>query len=460
MAEISKSRSLTCVIYAVIFATGALPVHAQHRHERPNFVIIMADDMGYSTASAYGGWIKTPALERMARDGMTFTDFHSSGAVCSPTRAGLVTGRYQERAGLPGVVYAAPSNPAHYTGLQDVEITFAEVLREAGYATALIGKWHLGYFPQYNPIRHGFDEFHGFVSGNVDYLSHYDNTTTYDWWDGANQVKEEGYTTHLITQHALNFIDTHKEEPFCLYVAHEAVHDPFQAPGSRIKRGPKKGQPIDAKELTQEEIYTQMMVEMDKGIDAVRDRLDKHGLANNTFVLFFSDNGPAKNSPRVNSGPLHGVKGSVWEGGHRVPAIACWPGKIKPGTVNHGLFISLDVMPTMLEFANIPTSTERPPDGISMSNALLHGETSKNRRLFWRGEAMREGPWKLMAGKDRGLFNLDEDLSELKDLSARYPERVRSMTAALEAWKTEMQQTATPQPGMPQQPHISSIVLP
>ncbi len=444
-----KEYSLTfACVWMAVHLLGCNAALAENR-AKPNFVIIMADDMGYSTASAYDGWIKTPALERMAREGMKFTDFHSSGAVCSPTRAGLVTGRYQERAGIPGVVYAAHDNPAHFTGLQDVEVTFAESLRDAGYATALMGKWHLGYFPKYNPVRHGFDEFHGFVSGNVDYLSHYDNTTTHDWWDGEEKVEEEGYSTRLITQHALNFIDAHKDGPFCLYVAHEAVHNPFQGPGSKITRGPQKGEPADAEELSLEEIYTQMMVEMDNGIDAIRKRLDDLGLADNTLVLFFSDNGQAKGSPHVNEGPLRGQKSTLWEGGHRVPAIACWPGKIKPGTVNDGLFISLDVMPTMLDFAKVAASEERPLDGISMADALLRGDAPKDRRLFWRGEAMREGPWKLMAGEEKGLFNLKKDLGEQNDLSSKYPERVRSMMSALEQWKADMERTATPQPEPP-----------
>jgi len=418
---------------------------------RPNFVIIMADDMGYSTASAYGGWINTPALERMAEECMMFTDFHSSGVVCSPTHVGLVTGRYQERAGLAGVVYASAKNPAHYTGLQDVEITFAELLREAGYATALMGKWHLGYFPEYNPMRHGFDEFHGLVSGNIDYVSHYDNTSTYDWWDGEELVEEEGYSTHLITQHALDFIDTHQDKPFCLYVAHEAVHDPFQGPGSKIKRVPQKGEPSDAIEMSLEEVYTQMMVEMDKGIDAIRDRLDELGLAGNTGTVLLRQWPQAKGTPHLNDGPLRSSKCTVWEGGRRLPAIACWPGKIKPGTVNDGLFISLDVMHTMLEFANVKASSERPLDGISMAGALLRSEVPVPAFILEGSDDCARGlSWKLVTGRDQDLFNLNEDLAEQHDLSSKYPERLRSMTAALEAWKEDVERTATSQPEPPE----------
>ncbi|MHC5004703.1 MAG: sulfatase-like hydrolase/transferase, partial [Planctomycetota bacterium] len=200
--------------------------------ERPNFVVILADDMGYGDSSVYGGWIETPSLARMASEGLTFTDFHTSGVVCSPTRAGLVTGRYQQRAGIPAVINADPALASHHRGLQPEEVTFAELLSDAGYRTAIFGKWHLGYFPEHNPVRHGFERFRGFVSGNIDYTSHYDRMQKHDWWDGEQTVEEAGYLTHLLTDHAVRFIDEHADEPFCLYVPHGAMHTPLQAADS------------------------------------------------------------------------------------------------------------------------------------------------------------------------------------------------------------------------------------
>jgi len=420
--------------------------------ERHNFVLILADDLGYNGTSVFGGWIRTPNLERMAAEGMRFTDFHSSGTVCSPTRAGLVTGRYQQRAGIPGVVLANPKAPVHYTGLQDSEITFAEVLKRAGYATGLMGKWHLGYLPQYNPTRHGFDEFHGYVSGNVDYISHYDLAGNYDWWDGTKLVVEEGYTTHLITRHALDFSRRHKDQPFCLYIAHEAVHSPFQGPNSQILRGPRKGKRTDAVELSKREAYVQMMTEMDRGVGQVLDTLRRLGLAHKTFVFFFSDNGHAANAPAGPPDyqfPLRGHKGQEWEGGHRVPAIAWWPGRIPPGTVNRGLWITLDVMPTLLELSGTRVPEGHRLDGVSMVDGLLRGEQPQRRQLFWNGVAMRDGPWKLVLGRDGGLFNLQEDPKEQRDLSGQYPERVERMKAAIERWKRDVEATATPQPPPP-----------
>ena len=416
----------------------------------PNFIIIMADDMGYNGTSVYGGWIPTPNLEKLAAAGMKFTDFHSSGVVCSPTRAGLLTGRYQERAGIPAVITADPAHAMYHIGLQHREITFAEVLKQAGYATGVFGKWHLGYYKKYNPVHHGFDRFRGFISGNIDYISHYDRMGADDWWEGLEQVRELGYSTHLITRHSVKFIEENRDRPFCLYVAHEAVHSPFQGPRSRIERGPDKGKPPDAARLSKQEAYVQMMTEMDKGVGEIVRAVERLGLAENTLVVFFSDNGHAFLGPQSYKPPLRGKKGSVWEGGHRVPAIAWWPGKVRPGSTNRGLYISLDLMPTMLDLAGAAVPPGHTLDGISMKRALLNGEEVTARKLFWKGRAMRDGPWKLVTGPGGGLFNLDRDLAERDDLSGQYPERLQEMTAAIERWQTDVATGATRQPDPPE----------
>ena len=411
---------------------------------KPNIIIILADDMGYGDAGCFGSTdLKTPNLDQMAREGMRLTDFHSSGNVCSPTRAGLLTGRYQQRAGIPGVVNADPKVAAHHHGLQDVEITFAERLKAAGYATGIMGKWHVGYTKNYNPIRHGFDRFRGFVSGNIDYQSHYDRMGTYDWWDGDKLIQEEGYSTHLITKHALKFIEDHKEKPFCLYVAHEAVHSPWQGPDDPPERGPKK----DRRKKTNKALaLKQMMTEMDKGVGELLDQVKGLGLSEHTFVFFCSDNGPAGGS----AGPLRGRKGSNWEGGHRVPAIAWWPGKIKPSTTSAALGITLDLMPTMLALAGVEASKTRPLDGISLLPILTEEKAGSERKLYWNGKAMRDGHWKLVLGgkgaaEKVGLYNLADDIGEKKNLAKKYPERLASMQKTLAAWATEVEHDATPQ---------------
>ncbi|MCK5944147.1 MAG: sulfatase-like hydrolase/transferase, partial [Planctomycetes bacterium] len=288
------------------------------RVDPSNVIIVMADDMGYGDSSVYGGWIETPGLERMAREGMTFTDFHSSGVVCSPTRAGLVTGRYQERGGIPGVVNADPDHPDHARGLADEERTFAEALRTAGYATGLFGKWHLGYAPRHNPTRHGFDEFEGFVSGNIDYHSHLDRMGTADWYRGAERVARDGYLTEMVTADAVDFIARHRDEPFCLYVAHGAVHSPIQAPDSKPVSGPdRSAEPNGGR--SRDATVRGMMASLDDSVARILAAVRANGIASRTLVLFFSDNGGA---PHMRNDPLRGRKGQVWEGGHRVPAIA------------------------------------------------------------------------------------------------------------------------------------------
>ena len=413
----------------------------------PNFVIILADDMGYGDAGCYGSTeLRTPHIDALAQRGMRFTDFHSSGNVCSPTRAGLVTGRYQYRAGLASVVNADPKLAVHHGGLQPVEYTFAEALQTKGYATALMGKWHLGYHPKYNPTHQGFDVFRGFVSGNIDYLSHYDRMDVHDWWHDRENIPEEGYSTHLITKHALQFIESHKSSPFCLYVAHEAVHAPWQGPRDSIQRGPAAKH--DAPRASVGEALPAMMTAMDEGVGQIVQKVEQLGLAEDTLIFFFSDNGPAGGS----AGPLRGRKGSNWEGGHRVPAIACWPGSIRAGSVSDQLSISLDIMPTLLELAEVTLTSGRQLDGVSLVPLLLHGDSLGDRRLYWNHKAMRDGKWKLILGGRGtkrgavGLYDLDSDLEESNNLAMAHPDRVAAMTKALRTWSDQVTADVTPQP--------------
>ncbi|MHC4518058.1 MAG: sulfatase-like hydrolase/transferase, partial [Planctomycetota bacterium] len=213
---------------ALTAATCPQPVRSEATaddDERPNIILIMADDLGYGDIGCYGGWIQTPNIDALAKGGMRFTDYHSNGAVCSPTRAALLTGRYQQRCGIDAVVTA--KGPARETGMAQKEITFAEVLKQRGYVTGLFGKWHVGYRVQFNPTKQGFDEFIGYVSGNVDYHTHIDQANITDWWKGPKKAPEEGYVTDLVTKHAVDFLHRHKDEPFCLYLPHEAPHYPY-----------------------------------------------------------------------------------------------------------------------------------------------------------------------------------------------------------------------------------------
>lgn len=448
-ARTGDQRLLAIVTVAVSLGTALTldrPLAAQ-TERRPNFVIIMADDLGYGDLSSYDGWISTPNLDRLADDGLRFTDFHSSGNVCSPTRAGLVTGRYQQRAGIPGVVYADPKRDVHYHGLQQNEITFANVLGEAGYATALFGKWHLGYEPQYNPIHRGFDRFRGYVSGNVDFFSHVDQAGVFDWWNQDRLEDDAGYTTHLITRYSVDFIRQQRDRPFCLYVAHEAPHYPYQGPHDQAERSAGTAFRTEGSTDDIQRTYREMVQEMDRGIGDIRRVLEELELSQHTLVLFFSDNGANKNG---SNGPLRGAKGSDWEGGHRVPCLAWWPGKIAAGRRTDQLAITLDVMPTLLDAAGITPPKSRPLDGMSLLPVLTGKSEPVERQLFWNGQAVRRGHWKLIRNAKGlngvGLFDLNTDLGEQHNVAGQHPALVTELTAALDAWQRDVATGATAQP--------------
>ena len=343
------------------------------------------------------------------------------------------------------MINADPKTAAHYRGLQPTEVTFPKRLKAAGYTSAIFGKWHLGYAKKYNPLHHGFDRFRGYVSGNVDYVSHYDRMGVYDWWEGLEHVKEAGYVTHLIAKHSVKFIEASQARPFCLYVSHEAVHTPLQAPGDPPQRGPERA-PARGKRRDPKETYRLMLKAMDDGLGEIVAAVKRLGLSARTLIFFFSDNGGTRYGSNA---PLRGGKGSVWEGGHREPAVAWWPGKIKPGTVSNALCISLDLMPTLLELAGASLPQGHKLDGVSLAAHMLRGEALGSRRLFWNGRAMRDGRWKLVIGgrgaKGTGLYDLAEDIGEKTNLADKHPDRVRKMVAAVEAWKQDVAAGATPQ---------------
>jgi arylsulfatase A-like enzyme len=439
------------ITYSILLST--VGVHAVM--DRPNFVIIMADDLGYGDLGCYGGdRIATPHLDRLAAEGMRFTDFHSSGAVCSPTRAGLMTGRYQQRAGIPAVIFADSRRETHPHGLQDGEVTFAELLREAGYRTAVFGKWHLGYYKKYNPIRHGFGQFRGYVSGNVDFFSHVDQTGRFDWWRDDSLEDELGYTTHLITRHALRFIEDHQSDPFCLYLPYEPPHYPYQGPNDSPIRAVGAPRGLNEMNLQAGDIrraYREMVEAMDQGIGEILSQLRTHGWEKETLVMFLSDNGATVHG---SNGMLRGHKGQLWEGGHRVPLIASWPGVIPEGAVSNELTISLDIMPTLLEASQLRLPVERHLDGRSLLGHLTEAKNLRSRRLFWahgNWRAVRDGPWKAILGGDLqpALFNLDNDLGEQANLADQEVTRLKEMLSAVEGWEADVTTAASVQPNMP-----------
>ncbi|MEQ6120932.1 sulfatase-like hydrolase/transferase [Reichenbachiella sp. MALMAid0571] len=434
--------ALSILIFTANCTTKESGSSKEISNEKPNIIIIMADDLGYGDLSGFGNaTINTPNLDRMAEEGIRFTDFHSNGAVCSPTRAALVTGKYQQRVGVEGVVTAKSHREV---GLALEEITFADAMKAEGYVTGMVGKWHLGYPERYNPVHQGFDEFVGYVSGNVDYHSHIDQEAHEDWWWQNKLQKEEGYSTDLITKHSLAFINKHKDDNFFLYIPHEAPHGPIQGRKSkpfRVIGDNQASNPEENLKVT----YKEMIEVMDEGIGEVIKTLKSLNLEKNTLVFFCSDNGPANLG---SSGGLHGSKGSVWEGGHRVPAIAWWPGKIKPNQESNQTTMTMDLLPTMMSLVGGKTNTDW--DGIDISGVLLENATLPERDLFWRhysndgskqSVAIRSGDWKLLQLNQENepqLYNLKEDLSETKDLSGVKPQLKQELWAKLNNWQKEV----------------------
>jgi arylsulfatase A len=432
MKRIDQLKWLLCALIVLQqISTGA--------SARPNVIVILADDLGYGDTSLFDGWVKTPQIERMASEGLTFTDFHTNSSVCSPTRAAFLTGRYQQRVGIIDVVTRHLDTP----GLDPAELTISRLMKQSGYRTALFGKWHLGRELKHNPIHHGFDEFVGYLNGAADYHQHK------DWYNGLEPRDIKGYTTHLITDHALRFIEENKAHPFFLYVAHEAVHLPFQTPADTVDNRPKKK--LTSKEMWDPKRirpkYKIMLEEMDKGIGQILDTVKRAGIAENTFIFFFSDNGAI--GAGGSNKPFRGGKFSHYEGGHRVPAIAWWPGKIAPGTTTDATTMAMDLFPTIMDLTSTAVPKARKLDGTSMAGLMLKQAAFPERRLFWGyepklGTAMRDRNWKMIvSSKKYELYNLDRDIRESRNLVVEYPERALKMKETLLNWSKSVSTSVT-----------------
>lgn len=422
----------------------------------PNIIIILADDLGYGDLGGYyGGQSKTPNLNRLAMEGMIFTDFHSNGPMCSPTRASLLTGRYPQRLNVETAQRNVLDSPQN----QD-EITMAEYLRNAGYSTGIIGKWHLGRPQEGNPVKFGFDRFVGYYGGDLDYFSKIDRYGIKDWWYNENLLEEEGYVTELITKHSIEFIKEHKNNPFFLYISHCAIHFPWQGPedndlwirnegvdytssvpGPASKLGPHPPENIPA-------VLYSMIEELDRSVGRIIETVRELDIEQNTLVFFTSDNGGYLNYgddtwPIVGSnGPLRGQKSQLYEGGHRVPAIAWWPDHIPALSASDETIMTMDLLPTVLDLLKIKLLPEGSPnfiDGVSILPLLIKGEDLEPRTCFWRigtQKAVRYGPWKLiMEDKFVNLYNLETDIGETTHLTDQYPEKVDELKKRLVSWE-------------------------
>ena len=441
-----KSRFLACVSLLAWSCCSTIPEDV-----RPNFVVILADDLGYGDLAAYGSVRNaTPHLDRMASEGLRFTDFHSNGPMCTPTRASLLTGLYPQRFGQQ--FESALSGVEDYDiGLPLEAVTIPEALAGAGYVSGMYGKWHLGYHPPHMPANQGFDDFRGLGSGDGDHHSHIDRSGRPDWWHNQELAPEEGYGVNLITQHSVDFIERHRDQPFFLYVAHLAIHFPWQGPDDRAYRVEggnyhnlsKLGE-LDSLDVSSN--VNKMIEAVDRSVGSILETLREQGLEKRTLVIFTSDNGGYLTYQGgyhniSENGPLRGQKTDVYEGGQRVPAIAWWPGTIIPG-VSRDLAATFDIMPTLLELSGVAD----PPtlDGTSLKSLILDREPLAPRTLFWRirsEAAVRKGKWKFVQiGNNRPeLYDLDEDIGESQDLFDTRPDIVQALEQELSAWSETVQ---------------------
>ncbi len=418
---------------------------------KPNIVFVLVDDMGYADLGCTGAKdIQTPHIDRLAAEGLKFTDFYANASVCTPTRAAFITGRWQQRVGFEWAMGFTAEQARrvngqwvnepdiHALGLPPGKPTIATRLKEAGYATGAFGKWHLGYKDEYNPTRHGFDEYFGVLLGHADYYRYNYFDGTYELRDGLNPVKAEGYLTDLLNQRAAQFVAKHAKEPFFLYVPYNAVHSPYQPPNRPLPAVTKEGM-YDGNR----QIYAAMLEKVDEGVGMILAELEKQGLADNTLFVLSSDNGGERYSDNA---PLFHHKQTLWEGGIRVPCLMRWPAKLPRDKLATQPAITMDLTATFLAAAGVSASAEPPLDGINLLPILLGEAPPQTRTFCWRVnrsnrqmKAVRHGDWKYV--QDAGvemLFNLKDDIGERRDMAFRHPEILADLKSRLQAWEAEM----------------------
>jgi arylsulfatase A-like enzyme len=419
--------------------------HAQSTPSRPNIILIITDDVGYGDIGSYGAPdIKTPNIDALAKAGTRFTQFYANASSCTPTRAGLISGRYQQRFAMERPL-GAVSTADGELGLPATGRSLPQLLRTAGYTTALIGKWHLGYLPQFSPLKHGFDSFFGFKSGYIDYYEHTDSTGKPDLFENDTPTPAGGYMTDLITQRSVKFIAEQSKSPFFLEVAYNAAHWPYQVPDhpSKAIDNSRHLLPQDENTGTRAD-YVKIMERADQGVGQIMAAVDRHGLAANTIVVFTNDNGGEWLSRNA---PLFNRKFTLYEGGIRVPAVVRWPGHVPAGVVSTQVGITMDLSASILAAAGATVPADAKLEGINLWPLLAKGAKPVSRTLFWRvttaglnQKAVRDGDWKLLIeGTARVmLFDVSKDLGERNDVAASNTAVVRRLHQQLLAWEKDV----------------------
>ncbi|WP_038204800.1 sulfatase family protein [Xenophilus azovorans] len=417
--------------------------------KRPNLIFIVADDLGYADLGCYGGREASfgpvsPVLDRLAAQGIRFTQGYSNSPVCSPTRFGLITARYQYRLrGAAEEPINSKSRGSTTLGLPPEHPTLPSLLQDAGYRTALVGKWHLGYPPAFGPLRSGYQEFFGPLSGGVDYWTHCDSAGRHDLWFGEEEKQHEGYLTDLLSRRAVDFVDrmAQGDDPFFLSLHYTAPHWPWETREDAGRAAVVKDNLFDLAGGNVD-TYRRMIHHMDEGIGWLVQALEKNGQLDDTLIVFTSDNGGERFS---DNWPLVGGKMDLTEGGIRVPWIAHWPAAIRAGGESGQLCMTMDWSATMLEAAGVAAHPEYPLDGVSLLGVLRDpAQGGFERDLHWRmnhrgQRALRQGRWKYLRvdGNDY-LFDVEADERERANQARKEPGRLAAMRQAWEAWNDTM----------------------
>lgn len=412
--------------------------------ERPNVLIIYADDLGYGDLSVQGNTdFTTPNIDSIAQNGVKFTDGYVTAPLCSPSRAGMLSGQYQQRFGAevnPAHGNAPLAKAANRTGMPAEIVTFAERMKALGYATGLIGKWHLGFSPEQHPMKQGFDEFFGFLSGARGYIDAKASKGRDYIMRGYEQIPKLTYTTDMFGEEASAFVKKHDGKPWFLYLAFNAVHTPMQ-----VKEEDKALFP-EIKDVRRRQLAS-MATRMDKNVGLVLETLRQSGQLDNTLIFFASDNGGPEMVTAcpnaTNNGPLRGNKSQMLEGGIRVPMFAQWTGHIPAGSVYREPVSTLDWQPTALAAAGGNPQADKALEGVDLLPYVTGTKNGEPHEvLYWRmgsKSAIRQGDWKLCREKEKGgLYNLADDIGEANDLSAAQPEKVKELQAAWDAWNATL----------------------
>jgi arylsulfatase A-like enzyme len=438
----ARRRLLKGAAAAGVVGTALGPARAADRARRPNVLFIMADDLGYADLSCTGRReYRTPRIDSIAARGLMLTQGYANSAVCSATRTGLITGRYQYR------LRCGLDEPISFgdVGLPPDHPTLASLFAGLGYRTALVGKWHLGGPDGYGPLKSGYQHFFGFIPGGVDYFLHRINLTQKvrgdGLYEGETPVEKDGYLTDLLGDRAVVEIEAARKEakPFFVSLHFNAPHWPWEGPEDEAVARQLKGiQHLDGGNLA---TYAKMVTRLDANVGKVLDAIQRLGMAEDTIVVFTSDNGGERFS---DTWPFSGVKGELLEGGMRVPVLVRWPRRIRPGGRSDQVIVSMDWLPTLLAAAGGAPDPRYPPDGENLLPVLLGQARPHPRTLYWRYKAnaqaaMREGDWKyLKLGGKEHLYDLAADVRERADLKDREPERFARMKAAYAMWNAGM----------------------